>query len=311
MRRLNSHLAIGALVALVLTVALVAAYWATEAHGRASSLCPSTACAAGLALPGAQCTRRLQQDGVDCTVSDTCYRTVTGVTKRCADGECVSRREDCLGYCTDDEDCAPLPLRLEAMGSEVSVAQFCYAASCATVVTGGYSSDCTQWLNQSDAVATAACLYSSWSSVWGEYAPGVCFFRYQCAPFDFYDPTPTTGPTAAPTALPTFAPTPAPTTAPTPAPTKAPTAAPSAAPTNAPTPAPTAETAEPTEETPAPTNEGGESFSLRDASGHTLPATALTLRYGQAMAPAQYRALRNRIIGLVDRAMVRRAPGRQ
>jgi cell division septation protein DedD len=273
---------VGTLLALwLLLAALFVSYWATTRPVSSVACVSDDPCVANASV-GNTCVTppRLLQNGSDCTARDVCYRTVTGVRKRCVDGQCVSRQQDCMGYCQDDSDCTALPLWSDAFGTNVTSQRLCYAQSCVTVVVGGHTPQCQQWLSDP---RVSRCLYMSYSDAWGEFEPGVCVYRYLCAPFDFYDPSPTAEPTAGPTVAPTVSPT----AAPTALPTAAPTAVPTAAPTKAPTVAPTAPTKAPTV---APTDEPTEEPTAEPPGGLRLSG----LEFGSG-SPAQIRDLRDRI----------------
>lgn len=290
----SSRVLVPILLALCLLLsALFVAYWIAAAP-RSSPTCLSyDPCVANASLAGACVTppRRLH-NGSDCTARDVCYRTVVGVRKRCNDGLCVSRREDCQGYCQADDDCAALPLRSDAFGTNVTATQFCYAESCITVVVGGNTAQCAQWISDP---RLAACLWMSYSDAWGAFESGVCVYRYVCAPFDFALVTeaPTVAPTSVPTVSPTMSPTVSPTAAPSAMPTVSPTAAPTALPTVAPTAAPTTTpTPPPTPETPEPTSEMPDTEAPTAEPPGMLRLSALEFGSG---SPQQIRDLRERI----------------
>jgi hypothetical protein len=154
---------------------------------------------------------RMLADGTDCTETDQCYHRRHGHrqaseeehrehTKRCCNGVCVGERRDCKGFCEDNTPCQenPLPLRTRDM-LDVSVDSFCFAESCITVVVGGYTSDCLSWIDTGcyphhrDYNATrrqcnnfvASCLYTRYDNMGGQFPPGVCYYRYSCAPLSF------------------------------------------------------------------------------------------------------------------------------
>ncbi len=278
---------LGTTLAVVLSsLVVLAVFWGTQAQweqGRVSTAACNDywPCTSNRVLPDGSCVTpsRVLANGTDCWAEDRCYTAyrrdapTVRVSKHCSsDGACLARRADCRGYCTTDEDCEALPLRLSALlGAEVSLQ--CSLQSCVTLVTGGQTSECLSWLDTTgEDMNTSAsdeqrylerCLYTS-------YTVDVCLFRYRCAPYVTVAPTgaptpptvaptktPTSAPTNAPTNVPTVAPTTAPSAAPTTkAPTKAPTTAPTTAPTVTPTTAPTsAPTPEPTQETEEPTPE--------------------------------------------------------
>lgn len=226
----------------LLLLILGGVFWgqARDWEGRNNSACNDyNPCTANLILPDGTCVTppRTFHNGTDCASEDRCYFALTekttgdAVTKQCNAGTCTADTQYCKGFCNADADCTdyPLPLRYGALNvsappPEIDV--FCYAHSCVTAVVGGQTSDCASWIDTSDSANryTEQCLFMSFDDFGGDFDPGVCFFRYQCAPFDYYIPPPTPAPTEAPTTAPTAAPTKAPTAAPTAAPTVAPTA---------------------------------------------------------------------------------------
>ena len=141
--------------------------------------------------------------------------------KFCCDGTCVSRSpHSCRGHCREDSDClrrhARLPLRREAM-DDILVDTFCLGQSCITIVVGGFTSDCLSWLhndcqrgvcrhhrhddddedhdhdrNHTDRFRDSHfsaylknCLYTRFEDVGGLFPPGICLYRFRCAPLSF------------------------------------------------------------------------------------------------------------------------------
>lgn len=217
-------------VALLLLV-LGGVYWgqSRDWQGRNNSACNDyNPCTANLILPDGTCVTppRTFHNGTDCSSEDRCYFALTekttgdDVVKQCSAGVCTAATAYCKGYCSADADCTdyPLPLRYGALNSsDLEVDVFCYAHSCVTAIVGGQTSQCSSWIDTSESVNlyTEQCLFMSFDDFGGDFDPGVCFFRYNCAPFDYYVPPPTPAPTEAPTGAPTKAPTAAPTVAPT------------------------------------------------------------------------------------------------
>lgn len=152
-----------------------------------------------------------RKNGYDCTNEDRCYLQPLahgspsshhhhddddGPIKQCQDGRCISDRRRCNGYCYNDTHCNtwPLPLRVIAMNGTATVDTFCFAQSCITLVVGGYTGDCMSWIDIDNPRHNhknqyiAKCLYMRFDDFGGTFPPGVCYYRYLCAPFDFRPP---------------------------------------------------------------------------------------------------------------------------
>ena len=80
------------------------------------------------------------------------------------------------------------------MNGTATVSTFCFAQSCITLVVGGYTGDCMSWIDIANTHHNhknqyiAKCLYMRFDDFGGTFMPGVCFYRYLCAPFDFQPP---------------------------------------------------------------------------------------------------------------------------
>lgn len=159
-------------------------------------------CTANLCLHDGTCVTppRVYQNGTDCSAEDRCYQPVSqwnvnpqDAHKLCIDGACTADYRHCKGYCQNDGDCQPLPLNnLSTEG--VGIDTFCFAQSCVTLVVGGYTSECLSWIDTTPSSSTtdatensytAACLYTRFDDYGSAFPPGVCYFRYQCAPLNF------------------------------------------------------------------------------------------------------------------------------
>jgi hypothetical protein len=167
--------------------------WSSTWHGHGDRTCNDfQPCTVDLRLPDGSCTSRRLPDGESCATTDHCYHDDT--SRVCCTGTCVGNRTLCKGYCTVDADCDayPLPLKTDSMFG-VNVSTFCLAQSCVTLIAGGITNDCLSWLNTSctttvgyHAKYAANCLHSAYVN--NATTPGgMCFLRYNCAPFTFVD----------------------------------------------------------------------------------------------------------------------------
>lgn len=164
-------------------------------------------CTQNLVLPDGSCITppRVRSENWDCTTEDQCYTQPYNSTwhlthnvplKRCIAGTCTSYRKRCNGYCYNDTRCTdfPLPLRLDQMNGTVLVDTYCFAQSCITTVTGGFTSECSSWIDTRNtsgnhhAQYIEKCLYMSFDDLGGDFPDGVCYYRYECAPFDYRPP---------------------------------------------------------------------------------------------------------------------------
>jgi hypothetical protein len=179
-------------------------------------------CTPNLCLHDGTCVTppRIYQNGTDCSAEDRCYQPVSqwmpsqpGDRKLCIDGTCTADYRHCKGYCQNDGDCQPLPLNnLSTEG--VGIDTFCFAQSCVTLVVGGYTSECLSWIDTTPSSSTtdatensytAACLYTRFDDYGSAFPPGVCYFRYQCAPLNFGPIVPLTATATATTTTKTLA----------------------------------------------------------------------------------------------------------
>ena len=145
---------------------------------------------------------RNRRNGYDCTAEDQCYlqsrRQYVDEPKQCLDGTCIADRKRCNGYCYNDTHCNtwPIPLNLDALDGVAEVDTFCYAQSCITLVIGGFTADCLSWIDTNALHQhphdknkyIAKCLYTRFDDFGGNFLPGVCYYRYLCAPFDYRAP---------------------------------------------------------------------------------------------------------------------------
>jgi len=147
-------------------------------------------CTRDLRLPDGTCVHRQEKDGASCAAEDVCYNSTAYPT--CGNcGKCTaSDPTTCNGYCPVDGDsstCPNLPFssRLGPVEQDVE----CLGHSCIYTIVGGFTADCPSWLDNGDqnALNTQGCLYTRFTDVGFEFPPGICFYRFTCAPFDFSD----------------------------------------------------------------------------------------------------------------------------
>jgi len=181
------------LILVVVGFALFIAFWIylSQWYGVRDANCTDCiTCTRDLRLPDGTCIHRQERDGASCADEDVCYNSTAYPT--CGNcGKCTaSDPTTCNGYCPVDGDSSTCPIlpfssRLGPITPEVE----CLGHSCIYTVVGGFTGDCPSWLDNGDnnPLNTQGCLYTRFTDMAFEFPPGICFYRFTCAPFDFSD----------------------------------------------------------------------------------------------------------------------------
>jgi hypothetical protein len=189
--RLNLHtgLLIALLIILLIFLILFIAYWiyVSKWYGVTDVACSDCkTCTTDFRFPDGTCGSRAVQNGTSCAGEDVCYNS--SAMPVCLCGLCVgSDSRFCKGYCdVDGSECPDLPIS-PRLTFEPDVE--CIAHSCVYTIVGGVTSDCESWLgeNRTLPIVTQGCLFTRFTDVGFDFPPGICFYRYNCAPFDFID----------------------------------------------------------------------------------------------------------------------------
>lgn len=172
---------------LILFIIIFAAYWVffgtwqgKEDFNACNDFNP---CTNNKLLPDSSCINRNLETNKSCSPEDVCYNS--SALKLCQSGKCISDRIFCEGYCQIDSDCPTIPLS-PRLGS-LPVTTECIEQSCVYTIVGGLTSQCLSWVDNppDNPLVLQGCLVYRFTDLNGTFLPGICFIRYDCAPFDF------------------------------------------------------------------------------------------------------------------------------
>lgn len=181
---------IAILLLIILMIILFIAFWIYfgQWQGVGDSSCSDCkTCTRDLRLPDNTCIHRQERAGESCASEDVCYNS-TAFPKCSSCGKCEAPIEFCNGYCPNDDSsfCPELPFS-SRLGPDITVDVECIGLSCVYIIVGGITSDCSSWLDggSDNPLETQGCLYERFTDMAFNFPPGICFYRFTCAPFDF------------------------------------------------------------------------------------------------------------------------------
>lgn len=178
-----SGVVIAFLIILFLTIISIAIYFGRWNGAHNVNCNDFDPCTNNLILPDGTCIFRPFQNGTFCSHGDVCYNT--SALSFCFNGVCTSDRTFCRGFCNVDADCPELPFssRLGPIIPEIN----CIQHSCIYTIVGGITAECLSWIDfdPTNPVVAEGCLIFRFTDEGFTFPPGICFIRYECAPFDF------------------------------------------------------------------------------------------------------------------------------
>jgi hypothetical protein len=175
------------LALLIIIIIIFAAYWVFFGSWQGSenfNACNDfNPCTNNKLLPDSSCINRNLQFNTSCSPEDVCYNS--SAVKVCQSGKCISDRIFCKGYCQINSDCPTIPLSPRLDGLNVTTQ--CLEQSCVYTIIGGLTAQCLSWVDNppDNPLVLQGCLIYRFTDLNGTFLPGICFIRYDCAPFDF------------------------------------------------------------------------------------------------------------------------------
>ena len=142
-------------------------------------------CTNDLVFPDHTCQNPRFQNGTFCSPGDVCFNTSS--MSFCIDGICQGpSRQWCRGFCNVDGDCPDLPFS-DRLSPTIVPEIDCIQQSCVYTITGGITDQCLSWIDftPDNPVVAEGCLTYRFTDAGYTFPPGICFIRYECAPFNF------------------------------------------------------------------------------------------------------------------------------
>lgn len=142
-------------------------------------------CTNDLLYPDRTCKNPLFQNGTFCSPGDVCFNTSS--MSFCINGVCQGpSRQWCRGFCNTVADCPTLPFSARLSPTIVPETD-CIQQSCVYTIVGGITAECLSWIDftPDNPLVAEGCLVFRFTDEGFTFPPGICFIRYECAPFNF------------------------------------------------------------------------------------------------------------------------------
>ena len=181
----------GEIIGILITIILIALFiviiffwiYVGSWNGKVSSKCNNfRTCDVDLEFPNGMCTHNPAIDGTYCGNEDVCYNS--SAQPYCFNGICTADTAFCNGFCFEDSDCPILPIS-PRLDNTTGIQ--CLEHSCVYTIVGGFTAQCLTWINETEdnPLVSQGCLVFRFTDAGFTFPPGICFIRFQCAPFDF------------------------------------------------------------------------------------------------------------------------------